>query len=244
MSLQHLHPAVWDDLCTRGSPDTGRMIQLLETYLGQTDGLPRQGRLLLQYITEHAKEIDAWIQQGRPSRAKVSEVVSEESTQHLETGGTDVDTWDMIPISNDAASSPPSRTINTTNTPTTIREAPSPAAADSTGTDLLEPLIDRPDADQCGVSLQSEAMERLKTVVQTSYKTDAGLIILENDLAFFYDLDSNSQNSAKYTEQIVAWVAEMKRNWKDRIHSTVWGEFEEALELWTLTAPKTMYNSF
>lgn len=74
---------------------------------------------------------------------------------------------------------------------------------------------------QCESTLESEAVERLKACIATSFRTDAGIIMLENDLSMFEDADDYTQ-----------WVETMRSSWKDRLHSKISGEFNEALDLW------------
>ena len=81
--------------------------------------------------------------------------------------------------------------------------------------------------DTCEDSLQAESLERLISIINTSFKTDAGRVMLETDLASFYE-----------GEPILEWIARMKEEWSSRIHSTVFDLFCESLELWVLSAPK------
>ena len=80
------------------------------------------------------------------------------------------------------------------------------------------PLID-----QCENGIRSEAEERLKTCLESSFKTDNGRIMLENDLLLF----DNSEE----------WIQEMIREWHPRLKSTVREEFSEAIHLWMLSQP-------
>lgn len=78
------------------------------------------------------------------------------------------------------------------------------------------PLID-----QCEDGIRSEAEERLKTCLESSFKTDNGRIMLENDLLLF----ENSEG----------WIQEMIQEWHPRLNSAVHNEFTEAIHLWILS---------
>lgn len=85
-----------------------------------------------------------------------------------------------------------------------------------------EPIpLDLPLIDQCENGIRSEAEERLKTCLESSFKTDNGRIMLENDLLLF----DNSEE----------WIQEMIREWHPRLKSTVREEFSEAIHLWMLS---------
>lgn len=80
-------------------------------------------------------------------------------------------------------------------------------------------------ASQCECSLLSEAQERFQSCLQTSFRTNNGEIMLENDLAMFEDVAE---------ENVLEWVKEMRERWSSRLHSNVFHDFEEALDLWVL----------
>jgi hypothetical protein len=83
------------------------------------------------------------------------------------------------------------------------------------------PLID-----QCEYSLEAEALERLTACVQACFKTDRGIILLENELLLYSDV----QESYKDT-----WFTETCEAWKDRLHSSLGEEFCTALGLWMVS---------
>lgn len=78
---------------------------------------------------------------------------------------------------------------------------------------------------QCDSNILEEAESRLKLCVETSFKSDNGLIMLENDLLLFQD-DPPSD--------ISIWVEEMISSWSSKLHSSVQLDFREALELWVI----------
>ena len=79
---------------------------------------------------------------------------------------------------------------------------------------------------QCENSLLAEAHERMVSCVITSYRTDAGLLLLENELIMFQDQTS---------EGVTNWVQTMRNAWSCRLHSKVLDDFCEALDLWVLS---------
>jgi hypothetical protein len=82
---------------------------------------------------------------------------------------------------------------------------------------------------QCEFTLESEAIERLKYCIGTSFRTDAGIIMLENDLSMFDEVTP---------DQLSKWVLEMRDTWKNRLHSKIVAEFEESLDLWVASKQK------
>ena len=77
--------------------------------------------------------------------------------------------------------------------------------------------------DQCENTIESESMERLKNVIFNSFKTERGIIMLENDLLLYKDIDDKH-----------AWVNETCKEWKEKLNSKDSEEFCEALYLWNL----------
>jgi hypothetical protein len=82
---------------------------------------------------------------------------------------------------------------------------------------------------QCEFTLEAEAIERIKFCIGTSFRTDAGLIMLENDLALYEEIDPT---------QLLKWIQDMKEAWKNRLHSKIYPEFEEAFDLWVAAKQK------
>jgi hypothetical protein len=82
------------------------------------------------------------------------------------------------------------------------------------------------DSVQCDNSLLAEAHERMVSCVITSFRTDAGLILLENELSMFQE---------ETPESIALWVQTMRNAWSSRLHSKVLDDFCEALDLWVLS---------
>ena len=87
-----------------------------------------------------------------------------------------------------------------------------------------EAKVHPPDADQCAPTLEAEALERLRMIVDINFKTIRGLVLLESDLALF-DLG----------EDMSEWLDKMKTEWEPRLHSEWLDEFIEALQLWILS---------
>lgn len=65
--------------------------------------------------------------------------------------------------------------------------------------------------------------------VLTSFRTDAGLIMLENELSLFED---------EAADEVASWVVNMRDTWSSRLHSKVLEDFYEALDLWVLSQRK------
>ena len=84
--------------------------------------------------------------------------------------------------------------------------------------------LEPPDADQCAPTLEAEALERLRMIVDINFKTIRGLVLLESDLALF-----------EIGTDVSAWLEKMKTEWEARLHSEWLDEFMEALQLWILS---------
>lgn len=89
--------------------------------------------------------------------------------------------------------------------------------------DFPEEVKPPPLIDQCEFSLEAEALERLKACVQACFKTDRGIILLENELLLYEDVEESYRDT---------WFSETCEAWKDRLHSSLSEEFCSALGLW------------
>lgn len=87
------------------------------------------------------------------------------------------------------------------------------------------PSMNYPLEDQCEDSIKSESEERLKSCLASSFRTDNGTIMLENDLLLFISdkLDP------------VEWVQTMLDEWLPRLDSKKHEEFKVGLHLWILS---------
>jgi hypothetical protein len=85
----------------------------------------------------------------------------------------------------------------------------------------MPPLQDN----QCDSSLEAEAIERMLTCVHACFKTDRGVISLENDFLLFQDVLQEDRES---------WLNETCERWKGLLHSSLQEEFCIALRLWFL----------
>jgi hypothetical protein len=92
--------------------------------------------------------------------------------------------------------------------------------------EIIPKVVEPPDADQCAPTLEAEALERLRMIVDINFKTIRGLVLLESDLALF-DPDTDTS----------VWLESMKTEWEARLHSEWLDEFMEALQLWILSKP-------
>ena len=79
------------------------------------------------------------------------------------------------------------------------------------------PLID-----QCENTIEAESLERLKNVIFNSFKTDRGIIMLENDLLLYNDIEDKD-----------AWIHETCNEWKQKLNSKDADEFCQSLYLWS-----------
>jgi hypothetical protein len=98
--------------------------------------------------------------------------------------------------------------------------------AESTPDFPEEPPKAIPLIDQCEFSLEAEALERLKACVQACFKTDRGIILLENELLLYEDVEESYRDT---------WFTETCEAWKDRLHSSLSEEFCSALGLWMVS---------
>jgi len=96
----------------------------------------------------------------------------------------------------------------------TVRLAPPPPSRDLGALDLET---------QCENGILAEAEERLKSCIQSSFNTDNGRIMLENDLLLF-DFASKDE-----------WLRETMNEWLPRLKSTFHDEFILAINLWVLS---------
>ncbi len=98
--------------------------------------------------------------------------------------------------------------------------------AESTPDYPEDPPKPLPLIDQCEFSLEAEALERLKACVQACFKTDRGIILLENELLLYEDVEESYRDT---------WFTETCEAWKDRLHSSLSEEFCSALGLWMVS---------
>jgi hypothetical protein len=78
---------------------------------------------------------------------------------------------------------------------------------------------------QCDSTIEAEAIERMLTCVHACYKTDRGIIMLENEFLLFRDVPEDERET---------WYTETCEAWKNRLHSALQEEFCSALRLWFL----------
>lgn len=91
--------------------------------------------------------------------------------------------------------------------------------------DSLLPPMPPLQENQCDSSLEAEATERMLTCIQACFKTDRGVIMLENDMLLFQDV---------LEEEHDQWYTETCEKWKGLLHSALQEEFCSALRLWFL----------
>jgi hypothetical protein len=91
---------------------------------------------------------------------------------------------------------------------------------------VIEPPIHEPLVDQCETTLEAEALERLSSCVNACFKTDRGIILLENDLLLYRDVEESYRDT---------WFSETCEMWKDRLHSSLGEEFCTSLGLWMVS---------
>jgi hypothetical protein len=100
---------------------------------------------------------------------------------------------------------------------------PEPEPEDQIEQPKPEPEPVAPLIDQCPPTLEAEALERLRFVVEVNFSTIRGLVLLESDLGLW---DRASPE---------AWLIQMRSEWESRLHSGWLDEFMEALELWVIS---------
>jgi hypothetical protein len=115
--------------------------------------------------------------------------------------------------------SPPQSTPPTTDEPPQSDPPPLPPQSR-----VVEDALD--ESIHCANTLLAEAHERMVACVLTSFRTDAGLIMLENELSLFNEEEPDT---------VPAWVVRMRDTWSSRLHSSVLDDFFEALDLWVLS---------
>ena len=106
----------------------------------------------------------------------------------------------------------------------TPNDQPEVSGAEETYTAKAASPLPFDQTSQCADTLLAEAEARLQSCISTTYKTDAGTITLEGDLAIFLADKPNPED----------WLREMNSVWESRLDSRVMHEFREALELWVL----------
>jgi hypothetical protein len=87
-------------------------------------------------------------------------------------------------------------------------------------------VAEPPLIDQCETTLEAEALERLTSCVNACFKTDRGIILLENELLLYQDVEESYRDT---------WFSETCEVWKDRLHSSLGEEFCTALGLWMVS---------
>jgi hypothetical protein len=98
--------------------------------------------------------------------------------------------------------------------------------------DTLLPPMPSLEENQCDSTLQAECTERMLTCINACFKTDRGVILLENDMLLFQDVEREAQEE---------WYTETCERWKGLLHSALQEEFCSALRLW-FVLNTTQYN--
>lgn len=98
--------------------------------------------------------------------------------------------------------------------------------------DTLLPPMPSLEENQCDSTLAAECTERMLTCIHACFKTDRGVIMLENDMLLFQDVEKDAQEE---------WYSETCERWKGLLHSALQEEFCSALRLW-FVLNTTQYN--
>lgn len=80
---------------------------------------------------------------------------------------------------------------------------------------------------QCDNTLLEESKELMLGYISQCFRTDRGVILLENHMLFFQD--------ARTEEERDAWFKETMEEWKQNLHSNMVEGFQTALKLWMLS---------
>jgi hypothetical protein len=80
---------------------------------------------------------------------------------------------------------------------------------------------------QCDNTLLEESKELMLGFITKCFRTDRGVILLENHMMFFQD--------AHTEEEREAWFKETMEEWKQNLHSEMVEGFQTALRLWMIT---------
>jgi hypothetical protein len=224
-SLKATHPLVWEAITGDGtSPEVDRMLDVLLWKLGPLYPMQRSGRWLFSTIGRMADEIEHDLQNGkRTAIAPPAASAQQPATTRTAAASTSLDFSSMLP---EAA-------VSQAQTLAELKPQED-AAKQENKDDKSQELVNEPPAffpDMCEASLQAEALERMLATINTSFKTDTGEFLLSNDLEYFYA----SMTPESSEEQIMAWLKQMKNEWESRLHSSVFGEFCEALDLWIVS---------
>jgi hypothetical protein len=87
----------------------------------------------------------------------------------------------------------------------------------------LPPLAEN----QCDNTLLDESKELMLDYIFKCFRTDRGIILLENHMMFFQDAHSEEEREA--------WFKETMEEWKQNLHSSMVEGFQTALRLWMLS---------
>lgn len=229
-----LPPIVLEAISSNGSMDTSRMHQLLTRYLNSGESIPRSGKLLLQYITEHAEDIQVFLESNDTTgtRGTIAEAVDEEAKQEVATESFD----DMLPMPGSYLTAAASARVATNAAEESLAQPKAAVAEQHEAAAAHEE-----DGNTCSNSLMSEATERLLAVIATSFKTDTGQVMLENDMSMLHEILMDERDPSNQYSNMQKWVVDTLKEWESRMHSSVFDEFKHALELWALA---TFHNQY
>jgi hypothetical protein len=91
----------------------------------------------------------------------------------------------------------------------------------------LQISLPKLEENQCDNSLLEESKELMVGYIAQCFRTDRGVILLENHMMFFQD--------AHTEEEKEAWFSETMEEWKKNLNSNMIDGFQTALKLWMLT---------
>lgn len=80
---------------------------------------------------------------------------------------------------------------------------------------------------QCDNTLLEESKELMLGYISQCFRTDRGLILLENHMMFFQDAHTDEEKDA--------WFHETMEEWKKNLNSSMIDGFQTALTLWMLS---------
>lgn len=189
------------------------MTKLLDTQ-GRT--YVRQGRWLLQYITQHADDISANLDASTPTPVTPYAPIPDAPYAPIPDAPS-------APIHFDPFSYGDTQSRNVVEPVEAPRNVVEPVAEPQDMVQHVVAPVEPQEPNTCRNSPMDEALERLTTIVKVCFKTGNGLVWLENDLALWDPVDPSG------------WLAKMRDEWSSRIHSGWIDEFVNALELWIVS---------
>ena len=91
----------------------------------------------------------------------------------------------------------------------------------------LQMSLPKLEENQCDNTLLEESKELMLGYISQCFRTDRGVILLENHMMFFQDAHTDEEKEA--------WFYETMEEWKKNLNSNIIEGFQTALTLWMLS---------